>query len=183
MFTKNIGITGSVRGIREVVDNLHYNLVGGQVYQWRLSGRKEVSNLVFRPAIRLSFPIVDDWVLISVEPGILLNIIPNETLEFAYTNMEIIEFPSKYRTVNNKNGHIFSYEMKTYLSIIIDNWSLLAGYNLSTYDLYAGRRNIIIEGDALNNHLPSKTKLCHTGFIGIGYFFRLATTGHTGKSC
>lgn len=171
MFHKNIGVTGGIRFVKEVVDNLHYDLVGGPVYQWRLSNRKEVAALLFRPAIRLKFPIISDWVFVTTEPGILLNIIPNEKLDFAYTNTETIEIPSRYKTIKNKNGKVLFYDMKTYISILMDSWGILLGYDFSTFDLYSGRRNIVVEGDRLNKHLPSKKKIAHAGFIGINYVF------------
>jgi len=172
MFHKNIGITGGIRFTKEVVDNLHYDLIGGPVYQWRISNKKEVSGMLLRPALHLKYPIINDWIFIVAEPGIFLNFIPNETLEFAYINTETIELIiPEYKRVKNNGGRVLSYDMKTYISIAIDNWAILCGYDFSTFDLYSGRRNIIIEGDALNKHLPSKTKLCHTGFVGVTYFF------------
>lgn len=168
---KNIGLVGSVRAVTEVVENLHYDLVGGPVYQWRISRKEKAAVLLFRPALRFKFPLVSDCLSITMEPGLLINPIPDETLEFVSMNTETFEIPSNYKTVKNKGGRVLFYEMKNYLSMTIDNWSLLAGYALSTYDLYSGRRNIIIEGDPLNKHLTSKKTFCHTGFIGIGYFF------------
>lgn len=170
LFHKNIGIVGGLRGIQEVVDNYKYELIGAPEYQWRVSNKKKVSGLLFRPALLIKIPIYDDCISINTQPGILVNLIPNETLEFAFTNTNQIEFPSKFETKKNKGGQILFYEIKSYLSVNIDNWALLLGYNLSTYDLYSGRRNIVI-GDELNKHLPKKKDLNHTGFIGIGYTF------------
>ncbi|MDR1980613.1 MAG: hypothetical protein LBQ39_03200 [Tannerellaceae bacterium] len=171
MFHKNIGVVGALRGFGELVDDLRYDLRGPE-YQWRvIDNRKKVGGLIFRPAIRFRFPIVGDWVSIAAEPGVLLNLIPDERLEFGYVNTEKFEFITKYQTIKNKGGQVLFYEMKTYISAVIDNWSILAGYNLSTFDTYSGRRNIIIEGDALNTHLPGKTKFSHAGFVGVGYFF------------
>lgn len=168
---KNIGLVASVRAVAEVVENLHYDLAGGPTYQWRISRMEKAATLLFRPALRFKFPIVSDWLFIATEPGILLNFIPDETLEFVSMNTETFEIPSKYKTVKNKGGRVLFYELKNYVGVTVDNWSLLAGYNLSTYDLYSGRRNIVIEGDLLNKHLTSKKAFCHTGFIGIGYSF------------
>ncbi|WP_080903552.1 hypothetical protein [Parabacteroides sp. Marseille-P3160] len=168
---KNIGIVGSIRAVTEVVENLHYDLVGGLTYQWRISRKEKAAVLLFRPALRFKFPLVSDCLFITMEPGLLINPIPDETLEFASINTETFEIPSNYKTVKNKGGRVFFYEVKNYLALTVDNWSLLAGYNLSTYDLYSGRRNIVIEGDLLNKHLTSKKAFCHTGFIGIGYSF------------
>ena len=170
LFHKNIGVVGGVRGVQEVVENYHYDLVGGPDYQWRASNKKKVSSLLLRPALFIKIPIFEDWVSIVTQPGMLVNLIPNETLEFAYINTNQFEFPSKFETKKNKGGQILFYELKSYLSVSLDNWSFLLGYNLSTYDIYSGRRNIVI-GDELNKHLPKKKDLVHAGFIGFGYSF------------
>lgn len=171
MFHKNVGIVLGMRCVQEVVDNLHYDLVSNTNYEWHVTGRKKVSNLLFRPAIRLQFPILDGISFVT-EPGILLNILPNEKLEFAYVNVKDFEpIPRKYKNVRNKNGSILFYNCKSYISVNIDNIALLFGYNISTFDIYSGRRNITIENDALNNHLPHKKRLLHTGFIGVSYLF------------
>lgn len=171
MFHKNMGVIGGVRFVKEVVDNLLYDLVGVPVYQWRLNEKKEVSALLLRSAIRLKFPIINEGISIVTEPGILLNLIPNEHLEFTSVNTETIKYLAKDKRIRNKGGRFLSYDMKTYLSVVIDNWGLLFGYNLSTFDVYSGRRNIVIEGDPLHAYLPSKRKFTHTGFVGISYFF------------
>lgn len=171
MFHKNIGITGGIRCIKEVTDNLHYNLTGGPIYQWRISNKKEVSALLFRPAMRFKIPIVGDWLFVVTEPGILLNVIPNEEIEFAYTNTQSIETPSRFKTIQNKGGQVLCYDMKNFVSVAIDNWAVSAGYTFSTFDIYSGRRNIVVEGNKLNAHLPAMKKCTHTGFIGISYAF------------
>ncbi len=51
------------------------------------------------------------------------------------------------------------YNCKSYISVNIDNIALLFGYNISTFDIYSGRRNITIENDAFNKHLPSKKEI------------------------
>ncbi|MDD2954225.1 MAG: hypothetical protein PHC95_13920 [Parabacteroides sp.] len=171
VFHKNVGIVLGMRFVKEIVDNLHYDLVGNSDYQWHVNKKKEVSTLIFRPAIRFQFPILDG-ILFVTEPGALLNIIPNEKLEFAYVNTKDFEpIPQYYKTIKNKNGSVLSFNCKSYFSVKIDNIALLLGYNISTFDIYTGRRNIIIEGDALNKHLPSKKSISHTGFIGVGYSF------------
>ncbi|WP_297903708.1 hypothetical protein [uncultured Parabacteroides sp.] len=171
MFHKNVGIVLGMRFVKEVVDNLHYDLVSNTNYQWHVNERKEVSNLLFRSAIRFQFFILDG-ILFVTEPGVLLNIIPNEKLEFSYVNVKNFEpIPSKYKIVKNRNGSILFYNCKSYISVNIDNIALLFGYNISTFDIYSGRRNIIIESDAFNKHLPCKKRLLHTGFIGVSYFF------------
>lgn len=106
MFHKNRGITGGIRCIKEATDNLHYNLTGGPIYQWRISNKKEVSALLFRSAMRFKFPIVGDWLFVVTEPGLLLNVIPNEEIEFAYTNTQSIEIPSRLKTIQNKGGQV-----------------------------------------------------------------------------
>lgn len=171
IFHKNVGIVLGMRFVKEIVDNLHYDLVSNTNYQWRINERKEVSNLLFRPAIRFQFFIFDGISFVA-EPGILLNIMPNEKLEFAYVNVKNFEpISHKYKTMRNKNGSILFYNCKSYISVNIDNIALLFGYNISTFDIYSGRRNITIENDAFNKHLPSKKRLLHTGFIGLSYFF------------
>lgn len=170
-FHKNVGIVLGMRCVQEVVDNLHYDLVSNTNYEWHVNGRKKVSNLLLRPAIRFQFPIIDGISFVT-EPGILLNILPNEKLEFAYVNVKDFEpISRKYKYVKNKNGSILFYNCKSYISVNIDNIALLFGYNISTFDIYSGRRNITIENDALNNHLPRKKRLLHTGFIGVSYLF------------
>ena len=166
MFHKNIGVTGGFRLIQEIVENLRYDFVSDPVPQWKVSNKKRVSILLFKPALRLKIPIVNDWVSFVTEPGLLINLIPNETLEFAYYYTKT----TQYQTVKSKGGEAIFYNVKNYLSFQIDNWAILLGYDLSTHELYSGRRNIIIEGDALKNHLPRKIKFTHTGFVGVSFF-------------
>lgn len=171
MFHKNIGVVGGIRGVGEVVDNLRYDWVPSPVYRWELVGRKKATAVLLRPAIRLKLPIINQGIAIVAEPGVLLNPMPYESLEFAYVSTETIAFPTKRQTIRNKGSQVAFFDMKTYLSVPIDNWGILFGYGLSTFDLYSGRRNIVIEGDPLSAHLPAKRKCTHTGFIGVNYCF------------
>lgn len=172
MVHKNVGVKVGMRCVGEVVDNLRYDLVGGPVHQWRVSEKRKIATVLFSPALRLRLPLVDDWFSFITEPGILLNLIPNEKVEFAYINTETFEvFPSNFRTVKNAGGGILFYHLKSYFSMIFDNWGMSVGYDFSTFDIYSGRRNIVIEGDALNTHLPPKKKHTHTVFAGASYFF------------
>ena len=171
MFHKYIGIVGGVRAVAEVVDDLRYPIVSPKPYDWRISRRRTVSTVLLRPALRLRFPILAEDIFFAVEPGLLLNLIPNEEIEFAYKNMVTIEPPLRYKSVRNKDGEVCSYEVKGYFSLHFDRWSVIAGYGLSNYDTYSGRRNIVIEGDPLNDHLPRHHTLSHRGFIGVGYLF------------
>jgi len=171
MFHKNIGIIAGLRGVMELVDDLHYPLTGGPAHQWKVYDKKKASTILFRPAARVRFPIVGDYLFLHLEPGILLNMIPNETIEFAYINTQDFEpIPSRFEKVKNKGGETLFFDMKSYITMQIDNLGVSLGYGFSTFDIYSGRRNIVIQGDPLKNHL-SKKKNNHAGFLGVSYYF------------
>lgn len=122
MFHKNVGIVGGLKCVQEIVDNLRYNLTSSSLYEWRVNGRRKVSALLLRPALRLRYPIVGEDIFITIEPGVLLNLIPNEKLEFAYMNTETIELPHRYEYRRNKGGDVLFYEVKGYFSLYFDHW-------------------------------------------------------------
>ncbi len=173
MFLKYVGVVGGFKGTAEIVENLHYPL-NGPDYQWRLTNRDEAVSLLFRTGLRLKIPILSDGVSFVCEPTALFNLIPNESLEFYYRNMHnILDLPysGNSRTVKNTGGDVVFFSLKNHVSIEFDRYVAILGYDISTYDIYSSRRNIVIEGDALNDYLPSKTKFMHCGFIGLGYLF------------
>lgn len=107
---------------------------------------------------------------LSLSPGLTLPIPANRQFYIDY-------FPNKPGTwtalrterVANEGAQQVFCHIRTALTLEIEGGLLIsAGYTCSNFDLYAGSRNIVIEGKKLE--LP-RHSLMHTVSIGIGYRF------------
>ena len=56
------------------------------------------------------------------------------------------------------------------MQIEVESWVFSAGYTISNYDVYGGRRNLVIEQKPLNDMLWKK-KMTHSFFLSIGIQF------------
>jgi hypothetical protein len=60
--------------------------------------------------------------------------------------------------------------VKGYISIELEKELLSIGYSYSDFDIYNGRRNLVIEGISINEMLWRK-RPTHTFFVAIAYRF------------
>jgi hypothetical protein len=141
--------------------------------RWRATQERAFA-IQLRPALRFRFPLLkeknNDIILFNVEPGMFINLVPNETLTFAYeyTYLPIIP-PTRYEKIKNKGGDIFSFHFKGYVSADLDNFMLSAGYAWSNFDIYTGRRNIVVDGASMNERLW-KRRATHSFFLTFTFF-------------
>lgn len=135
----------------------------------------EVFKLLLRPAIRLSTPAFqfgrdkDLGLRFHVEPGLQMAVPANEKLSIDYRLDDSYQLV-KIESVSNKGGDWLFWNVRGFFSLDLDEFSISAGYSLSNFDIYSGRRQIVIENKRLNDLLPSR-KLTHTGFIALSYRF------------
>lgn len=161
----------------EMEMNRRYEGRAGNGMRWVVEGTSAYPiQLLFRPAVRFRSPILtlfEEWNLsINCEPGVYISAIPNERIEVNYyRGAEPFEvYPVNYDVVKNRGGEIFSWNVKSFFELEADRLLLGLGYTVSNFDIYNGRRNIIIEGTPLA-HVIDDRKLSHTVFVSVGVRF------------
>ena len=129
-----------------------------------------------RPSLQFNTPKL--WVghdqeyalYLSLSPGLTLPLPRNQQFNIDYIpNQPGIWTAVRSEHVKNEGARAVFYHIRTALYLEIEGGLLFAaGYTCSDFDLYAGSRQIVIEGERLN--LP-KHRLMHAASISIGYRF------------
>jgi hypothetical protein len=170
MFSSNIGIIAGLNFMMQLFDNVHP--LTDNLFHWQAT-QERVLAIQFRPALRFRFPLLregnNNILLLNIEPGVFINLQPNETLRFAYVN-EYRPYlpPSGHKSIKNSGGEIISYQGKGYLSVDFDSFQLSLGYAFSNFDIYTGRRNIVIDNESMNKKLWKK-RPTNSVFITLGF--------------
>ncbi|GHT30115.1 hypothetical protein AGMMS49574_08810 [Bacteroidia bacterium] len=170
MFMPNIGV---ITGVNLMLQLFEKNpLSTDDSFHWKATQERALA-IQLRPSLRFRFPLLreenNSIILLNIEPGVLINLIPNETLTFAYIN-DYYPFvpPAKYESIKNKGGETISYQAKGYLSVNFNYFQVSIGYAYSNFDIYTGRRNIVIETESINDKLW-KRRATNTFFITLGF--------------
>ena len=159
---------------------LHYAGISlGRDNQLRWQTTEEhVANHFFalRPGLVFNSPKL--WLGQDKEYALYLSLSPGLTIPIPANRQFYIDyFPNKPGTwtalrterVANEGAQRVFCHIRTALTLEIEGGFLIsAGYTCSNFDLYAGSRNIVIEGK--KPELP-RHSLMHTVSIGIGYRF------------
>lgn len=134
-----------------------------------------VAQILLHPAISFRIPVwIDEdqetGLAIQIEPGMYMALLVNDKVTVKYRDREhnsaIIDLK---RIANTKGDYIF-WNIRGSVSLNVDRFILSAGYSISNFDIYSGRRNIVIENMKLDQELPAKV-YTHTVFISLGYCF------------
>ncbi|MDH6357905.1 hypothetical protein [Parabacteroides sp. PF5-9] len=177
LFNNYFGATLGLGGYCQFEQSRH---LGGTIPngdEWRIySNDVYAQRLLLRPALRLRMPVItvcEDWHLsLNSEPGLYLVGFPNEELGVDYYSKkdDIKLFPYHTETVKNKGGKFFFWNVKNFIELHAENLLISAGYTISNFDIYNGRRNIKIEGFPINQWFR-KRMMSHSVFVSIGYCF------------
>lgn len=175
---KYVGITGGVNFTGQFYDEQYSGPApGGNETKWVISSyESNAHRILFRPAIRLRTPNLnrrgdpDFKVTFNVEPGLYMAVPVNETLEVSYHIDDHFTPGTLTESITNENGDWLYWNAKSFMQIELENWVFSAGYTLSNYDVYGGRRNIVIERKPLNDILWKK-KMTHSFFLSVGIRF------------
>jgi hypothetical protein len=176
MFNKFIGFTTGINFMAQMFDNTHY--YSEDAKQWAVAdGLRKASTFLFRPALRLRFPLFkedgENIIYFNMEPGAFINLIPNSTLRFDLIeihNPVSKDLPSASKRITNEGGQVFFYHVKGYFSADFDGWIASAGFAYSDFDIYSGWRNLKIEGISVNEMIWSK-RTTRTLFVSLSYCF------------
>lgn len=135
-----------------------------------------VTKFLLHPAISLRTPVL--WLdkdqvtglAIQIDPGLYIALPVNDQITVNYRdksyNSTIVD--SK-RLSNTKGGYIF-WNIRGSISLNIDRFVLSTGYSISNFDIYSGRRNIVVENLKLDEKLPIR-EYTYAFFISMGYCF------------
>lgn len=104
-------------------------------------------------------------------PGLNIVLFPDEKIKFhTVTSSQMDGTKSQFRTITNKHAQWFYWRTKFSFSYQLDVTVISLGFYISNYDVYGGRRNIVINGNKLNNSLPEK-EMTGGVFLSIGRNF------------
>lgn len=135
-----------------------------------------VTKLLFRPAISLRTPMLwlnkdhDTGLTFQLDPGVYMALPVNDRVTVIYRDKTHASAVIDSKPFSNNKGDWLFWNMVGMVSLHVDRFVTSAGYKLSNFDVYSGRRNILIEGVGLNQKLP-KREMTHCFFLSIGYFF------------
>ena len=88
-----------------------------------------------------------------MEPGAYMVVPANETLRVGYENEKHPTPALHTEDVTNLNGDWLYWNVRSFMQIEVESWVFSAGYTISNYDVYGGRRNLVIERKPLNDML------------------------------
>ena len=94
----------------------------------------------------------------------------NEHLQIGYREEDHLVTGIFKENVTNTNGEWLYWNVKSFMQIEVESWVFSAGYTISNYDVYGGRRNMLIERKPLNDMLWKK-KMTHAFFLSVGIQF------------
>ena len=146
-------------------------------FLWSLADDRADSHfLALRPAFRLDTPRLwlgrdrDCALCLSVSPGLTLPLPSNRRFSVDYfPNREGAWTAVRREEVVNRGARAVFWHLRAALSLELDEAVVFsAGYTVSDFDLYAGSRNVVIEGKRLDR---PKHGLMHSVFVGIGCRF------------
>lgn len=132
---------------------------------------KKTENFYLRPSMYIVSPIlikISDGSLKSfVEPGFMMNI------PYCNVGVSLLDeygFAKDVRNVSTNKGKWYALDCKIGFSLFFENTSISIGYQYSTLDVFAMRRNLIYDNKRFNEFYPN-SKSQHSGFISMSYYF------------
>lgn len=173
-----IGATIEINALKLYSGNSYGGKVSGNRHLvWAIQPEEaNIAKFLLCPAIRLRSPSL--WLdkdrcvglTLNMEPGLYLEMPVNDRIVVDYKQKEYPYLVMESKTVLGKNTNWVFWNMRSFINLKIDYISVSAGYMVSNFDIYNGRRYASIEETELNKLLPSR-KLMHSGFVAVGYHF------------
>lgn len=158
-----VGYSGSVSGNNRIFWTIEDN-------------EANVAKFLLRPAVSLRTPMIwlnkdhDNGLTIQIEPGLSIALPVNDQLAVNYRDKEHNSTIMDSKRFSNTKGEWLFWNIRGSISLNVDRFVISTGYSISNFDVYSGRRNIIIENMELNRKLPIR-EFTYSFFISFGYCF------------
>lgn len=177
-FSKYIGVTLGLNVTSQ------YNQVGfsgtiagnSRIYWSIEDDETNVAKFLLHPAISLRTPILwldkdhETGLTIQIEPGMYIALPVNDQITVNYRDKERNSTIIDSKRVSNTKGECVFWNVRGSISLNIDRFVLSTGYSISNFDIYSGRRNIVVENLKLDQKLPIR-EYTYSFFISLGYCF------------
>lgn len=132
---------------------------------------KKTENFYLHPSLHIVSPtlmkISDGNLKIFLEPGFMMNI-PYCNVPIYLLNEHGIE--KDVRNISTNKGQWYAFDCKIGFSLNFDNIDISSGYQYSTLDVFAMRRNLTYDNKRFDEFYPERKSL-HGGFLSISYYF------------
>lgn len=158
-----VGYSGSVSGNNRIFWTIEDN-------------EANVAKFLLRPAVSLRTPMIwldkdhDNGLTIQIEPGLSIALPVNDQVAVNYRDKEHNSTIMDSKRFSNTKGEWLFWNIRGSISLNVDRFVISTGYSISNFDVYSGRRNIIIENMELNRKLPIR-EFTYSFFISFGYCF------------
>lgn len=158
-----VGYSGSISGNNRIFWTIEDN-------------EANVAKFLLHPAVCLRAPMIwldkdhDTGLTIQIEPGLSIALPVNDQVAVNYRDKEHNSTIMDSKRFSNTKGEWLFWNIRGSISLNVDRFVLSTGYSISNFDVYAGRRNIVVEGMELNRKLPIR-EFTYSFFISLGYCF------------
>lgn len=135
-----------------------------------------VAKFLLHPGISLRTPVLwldkdhETGLTIQIEPGLYMALPVNDRVTVNYRDKEHNSAIIDSKRVSNTKGGCIFWNMRGSISLNMDRFVLATGYSISNFDIYSGRRNIVVENLKLDEKLPIK-EYTYSFFLSLGYCF------------
>lgn len=135
-----------------------------------------VAKFLLHPGISLRTPVL--WLdkdqttglAIQIEPGLYIALPVNDQVTVNYRDKDHNSTIIDSKRISNTKGDCIFWNIRGSISLNVDRFVLSTGYSISNFDIYSGRRNIVVDNLKLDQMLPTR-EYTHTFFISLGYCF------------
>lgn len=153
------------------------SVIGNSELYWEIEdGDANVAKFLIRPAISLRTPVLwlnkdhDTGLTIGIEPGLFVALPYNDQITVNYRDKAHGSIIVDSKRLSNTKGDWLFWNLRGIISLNVDRFIISTGYSISNFDIYSGRRNIIVENMKLNNKLPIR-EYTYSSFLSLGYYF------------
>lgn len=153
------------------------SVIGNSELYWEIEdGDANVAKFLIRPAISLRTPVLwlnkdhDTGLTIGIEPGLFVALPSNDEITVNYRDKAHGSIIIGSKRLSNTKGDWLFWNLRGIISLNVDRFIISTGYSISNFDIYSGRRNIIVENMKLNNKLPIR-EYTYSSFLSLGYYF------------
>lgn len=135
-----------------------------------------ITKFLLHPGICLRTPVLwldkdhDTRFTFQIEPGLLIALPVNDRVTVNYRDKEHNSTIIDCKRISNTKGDCIFWSLRGSISLHVDPLILSTGYSISNFDVYSGRRNMVVENIKLNQKLPMR-EYTYSFFISLGYCF------------
>ncbi|RYT49936.1 hypothetical protein EAJ08_05100 [Bacteroides salyersiae] len=152
-------------------------IAGNNRIYWSIEDDEaNVAKFLLHPAISLRTPVLwldkdhETGLTIQIEPGIYIALPVNDQITVNYRDKERSSTIIGSKSISNTKGECIFWNIRGSISLNLDRFVLSTGYTISNFDIYSGRRNIVVENLKLEQKLPVR-EYTYSFFVSLGYCF------------